>query len=413
MNATYDVIIVGAGPAGSHLAIRLARLGWSVALLDKRRFPRPKPCGEFMGPECLPLLDELGLLEPALAQGGQRIHSLSLHGYGHRARGGFNCLGHATIPFHHGLAARRETLDAQAVRVAESEPGVCLLEGHAFLDLLRNREGRVVGLRGATPRGEPFELRGKFTVGADGLNSRVARQLGVGERIPWLERFALCVRIRRGCLDGAELHIVPGGHLAIAPVDDEWATLNLLISKEDVPSRRSELNAGIQRFLERAPALAERLPELDPSERVFACGPLAHRTRAQVFDGAALVGDACGFVDPLTGEGLFYGMRGAQLLAETIHSALHAGRCDRSSLRPYARARRREFGHRRAMSYLLQRGMKHPVLVRGFLRALESRPNLNELFMGMMNSSVHPRLLVRPSVMIPALLSGSKHGIGA
>lgn len=403
MRRDHDVLIAGAGPAGAHLAIRLARAGWSVALLDKQRFPRRKPCGEFLGPECLPLLEELGLLAPLEARGARRIDGLRLFGHGQRACGRYGGLGHGTLDLGHGLAVPREELDLLAVRVAEREPGVELLLGHALGELLREADGRVVGARVRDPSGEKRELRAAFTIGADGLQSRVARGLGVWRRVGWLDRFALSTRVARADLGAqAEVHFVPGGYLAIAPVSAARATLNLVVERNGLPRGHAGLRAFLEAHLALAPELCERV-RLEPEERILTCGPLASATSAQTFDGAALLGDACGYVDPLTGEGTYFAMRGARLLAECLADALHARRADRAALVDYDRARAREFRHRRALGFLLQRGLRHPALVRGVLQLFAARPRLADLLVGMTGSGVRPRALLAPSTWLDVL----------
>jgi flavin-dependent dehydrogenase len=402
----HDVLVVGAGPAGAHLALRLARAGWSVGLLDQRRFPRPKPCGDFLGPDCLPLLEELGLLEPLEQSGARRIHAMELYGHGRHARGVYGRAGSGPDGRRaepHGLAIRREVLDEQAVRAAAREPGVALLEGWSASELLCDASGRVLGLAAADPAGERRELRARFTIGADGLASRVARALGVWERLPWLDRFALTARVPRGALaQHSEVHFVPGGYLALAPVDAELATLNLVVDRAALPRGRAALAGFFAEQLGRAEHLAGRVAP--PSElEIRTCGPLAARTRRQTFDGAALVGDASGYVDPVTGEGTYFAMRGAALLSECLDRALHAGSTDRAALRPYLAARRREFAHRRALGLLLQRGLRHPRVVAGVLALLAARPRLTDLLVEVTGAGRPPRELLRPALWVDAL----------
>jgi menaquinone-9 beta-reductase len=402
MSDTYDVIIVGGGPAGSHLALRLARAGRSVVLLDRKRFPRAKPCGEFMGPECLPLLEQVGLLERVLELGAQPVARAELYGYGRHASGRFGRIGRAEAQAEEGRALGRERLDAAAIDAARGA-GVEVRENWSVARVLRDESAAVLGVAGTDVDGEPFELRARFTVGADGIGSRVARSLGVHRRIPWLDRIALSTRVDGAPFAGhAEVHYVEGGYFAIAPVEGGRATLNLVIDRADLPGGRPALRACLDDHLARAPELRERLT-FAPDQAILACGPLATTTTAQTFDGAALVGDACGYVDPMTGEGLFFAMRGAALLAESLAPALSSGSCDRLALEPYRRARRREFMHRRAMGLMLQRSLRHPRIASGILRLLEARPRMTDLMMGMTGTSVPPRELLRPSVWLDVL----------
>ena len=402
--AASDVLIAGAGPAGAHLALRLARAGWSVTLIDKRTFPRPKPCGEFMSPECLPLLEDVGLREETLALGARRVAGMHIHGYGHAARGRYAPVGRARATFDHGYAVRREALDALAVRRAERTGGVHLCEGFALDALLRDGAGRVLGARVIDPARESHEVRAAFTIGADGLQSRVARQLGAARSIPWLQRYAIVARFASPPDDLAEVHLFPGGYFAAAPIEGGAFTVNLVVGADFLTGGGAEgLERDFRRALLSAPALAERLAGAAPLEPQRACGPLSGTTVRQVFDGAALVGDACGFVDPLTGEGLFFAMRGAELLTRDLERALHAKRTDAGSLRDYARDRTRELGPRYAFARFLQRALRHPGLVERSLAQLERRPGLADLVVALTGDYVPFRELARPAVWRRAL----------
>lgn len=402
------MIVVGAGPAGAHLAIRLARAGWSVALLDARRFPRPKPCGEFLGPDCLPLLEELGLRSGLAALGAGTVRRLELHGHGHRVGAGFRSFTRGRPTFEHGHAVRRELLDEQAVRAAERESGVELLERCAVSELLRAPDGRVLGVRASDPEGARFELLAPFTVGADGLRSRVARALGVLQPTRWLDRLALSARVPCSDLEGhGEVHFLGEAYIALAPSAPGLATLNLVVDRSRAPAGRAELPRFLAEHVGRAPDLAGRVELPSDAGAIRACGPLACSTRAQTFDGAALVGDAAGYVDPVTGEGLYFAMRGAALLAESLDGALRAGRTDREALQPYATARRRELEPRRRLGLLLQRALRHPRLAAGVLALLEARPRILELILASTAAGTPPRELLRPALILPALLRSS------
>jgi flavin-dependent dehydrogenase len=122
-----------------------------------------------------------------------------------------------------------------------------------------------------------------------------------------------------------------------------------------------------------------------------------------VFDGAALVGDACGYVDPVTGEGIYFALRGAQLLAPVIEGALQSGEVRAGALRAYARARRAEIGPRLLAARLLQRGLRHPWLVERVLALLAARPRLADLLVAVAGDYVPGLELLRPSVWWHAL----------
>lgn len=410
----YDVAIAGAGPAGVHLAIRLAREGHSVALIDRRTFPRAKPCGEFMSPECIPLLEDVGLGDAVAARGVRRIAGLRLHGYGRAAEGRFATFGGMAASHDHGYALRREVLDALSLDHARAIPGVEVFEGHGVTGLIRDASGRVLGLELVDPGRDEARVEARFTIGADGVRSRVANCLGVQRSLPWLDKFALVARFEGVPeVDVADVSFFDRGYLAGAPVDGGEYTLNLVVDRKSLPKGgRAALEDMFWERVESAPVFASRLVRNRVTGSLIGCGPLAARTTRQVFDGAALVGDACGYVDPVTGEGLYFAMRGAELLARPLVAALRAGRTDAAALAGYARARRRHLAPRFLLGKLLQRGMRHPRVVRGFLGVLQARPRLADLLVATTGDYLGPADLLKPAVLADvwsALCSSSRH----
>ncbi|MBL8863676.1 MAG: NAD(P)/FAD-dependent oxidoreductase [Planctomycetes bacterium] len=399
----FDAVIAGAGPAGSTTALRLARAGFRVALVEHQAFPRFKACGEFMSPECLPLLEDLGVAGDLRALGAREVGAMTLHGYGRRARGGFVDVGAACAPCGHGWAVRRELFDDVLLRAALGTGGVELVQARVT-GLVRGPEGQVLGVTARGADGETLALRARLTIGADGLRSRLARELGVQRAVPWLDKLALTTRyadVPWG--DGAEVHFLEGAYFACTAVDGGLVSLNLVVDRERYAAQGLPRDAALEAWLARVPALAERLARGRRVDPVRGLGPLAHRTTRQTFDGAALVGDACGYVDPVTGEGIWFALEGARLLADSAIPALSAQRADRVALEGYARARRRVLAPRAAFATLLQRGLRHPRLVRTVLGLLEARPNLADVLVSVTGDYVPLRELVRPRTWRPAL----------
>jgi flavin-dependent dehydrogenase len=399
----YDVAIAGAGPAGASLAIRLAREGFSVALLDAQRFPRFKPCGEFMSPEVLPILDELGIRGRLAQLGAREVRGMLLHAHGLRVQGRFVDIGAAHAPFDYGWAVRREVFDAELVRAAQ-RAGVELLEGHRVTGVLRDSDGGVRGVACTHGVRERREVLARFTVGADGTRSRIATELGVRRETPWLRKIALVTRYRGVPWgDRAEVHLLEHGFFAVAPVDGGDVSLNLVLNADEFERLGMPRDEALEHWLERTPLLGERIRAGSRIDPVRGTGAMAMRTTRQVFDGAALVGDASGYVDPITGERIFFAMKGAQMLAPALAAALHDGRCDAQALRGYVAGRRREIVPRAAFSLLLQRGLRHPTLVRTAFGFLAQRPRLVDTLVSLTGDYVPLRELARPSVWWRAL----------
>ncbi|MEQ1631618.1 MAG: FAD-dependent monooxygenase [Planctomycetota bacterium] len=397
MTKTHDILVLGAGPAGSALASHLAMRGFDVAIADKKAFPRSKPCGEFLSPECRPYLRELGVDDALLQKGTRKVHGMQLCTGDRRARGRFRGL--SSAPYNDaGYAVRREVLDLELLRAATARPEVSFLERHEFKSLLRDESG---GIRGAVlrdPDGTDREVLARTTIGADGVHSRVARDLGVQRQIRWLDRLALVARFD-GVLPAAEaeVHFVDNAYFAATTVDDGSFHLNLLVDRSTLAGRSGNVDAFVAKHLEQAPMLKQRLVTATRRGPWKGIGPLAFRTTKQTFRGAALVGDACGYVDPLTGEGIYFALHGARSLATALEVARQDPARAAAAMHGYEQERRAEVLPRLRLAALLQRGIRHPFLVRSCLSALSAWPRLCDLLVNMTGDAMHPRDLLSPA----------------
>jgi len=397
MNGPFDALILGAGPAGAALAQRLARDGHSVALVDKKRFPRPKPCGEFLSPECRPYLAELGVDDALGEIGVRKISGMRLFAGGHVASGRFLKLQRA--PHNDaGYAIRREVFDTALLTAATRLPEVASMERHEFQRLVRHPDGGVAGAVLRDPDGAQREVRARITIGADGVHSRVARELGVQRASRWLDRLALVARY-----DGveskpaAEVHFVKRGYFAATTVDDGSFHLNLLVDRGALRERDGDVDAFVNERLAQAPELEIRLRGARRLAPWRGIGPLAFSTTRKTFTGAALVGDACGYVDPLTGEGIYFALHGARSLAEAIKESFAEPGKATLAMRRYEARRRQEVGPRMLLAAAIQRGLRHESVVRVAIRGLAAWPKLCDLLVNLTGDAVHPKDLLLPS----------------
>ena len=131
-------------------------------------------------------------------------------------------------------------------------------------------------------------------------------------------------------------------------------------------------------------------------------GPLARTTTEQIFEGGALVGDARGYVDPITGEGIYFALRGAEILADTLTPALHGRRCGREDIVSYNIRTSAELAPRIRLGKLLQRGLRHPWLVRRVLAILQARPRAMDALVSVTGDYVTPTRLLRPGLWLRA-----------
>lgn len=393
-----DVLVLGAGPAGSSLATHLARAGHSVVVADKKDFPRAKPCGEFLSPECMPYLEELGVADAVRASDPWWVKGMDMHAAGHRAVGRFRRVGGRGAHALAGLGIRREVFDHLLLRGAVAA-GAEWLPRHEFVDLVRSPDGRVTGATLHRAGSGSVAVEAAWVVGADGVQSGVAREMGVRRSIPWLDRFALAAHFEGVApATHAAAHIFPGGFLAATTVDQSLYSVNLVVPRSHLRQRRSkDWDEFVAGYLQRAPEMQQRLAAATRTTQWRGIGPMACTTTRQWQPGAALVGDACGYVDPLTGEGIYFALVGGRALGAALTSALADPRNEHQAMQGYVAARGREIVPRLRGSLLLQRMLRHPVLVKAFFSQASRWSSLADLVVTLTGDTVHPRDLVRPS----------------
>ena len=390
-----DVVVVGAGPAGSAAAILLAERGWSVTLLDKAAFPRPKICGEYLSPEAARVLDRLGVLKAVDAAGAQPLSGMRIIAPdGTVLDGTYPTSGPWRGYRDHALAIRREVFDRILLERARALP-VDVRERHRVTGLLVEG-GLVRGVKAESADGAPVELRSRLVVGADGRASVVAHALGL-VRPHRLQRLALIQHVSgiEGLGDRGEIYVDPPDYSILNPVAPGIVNLSLVVPLAHAKPFSSRLETFMEARLRQLRHVPARLAGMKAEGPVMAMGPLAYRVGEPRVGGVLLAGDAAGFYDPFTGEGLYTALRSAELLAEVAHPALSTGDVSADALAPYARAKRAAFADKARVTRALQFIIAHRRLANGAARFLQRRPALLSMLMGVIGDFVPPRALLR------------------
>ncbi len=319
------ILVVGGGPAGATTSLLLARNGWDVTLVDRSTFPRGKACGECLNPGGVALLAEFGLLDRVLEAGATPLTGWDLSTQkGSPAQGYF-------APEDRGLGIERRTFDHTLLEAAK-EAGVEVREGVQVVKV-GSGDGRTPArARIRLRRGAEVVEEARFVVGADGLGSRVASASGIHRPVRPPRRASLSWRIQGWGppRDRGRLILGEGYTVGVAPVGPPSGSLwnaTLVVAGE---AARKELSArGWDRLQERMESA--RIPWNTPPEKIdgpWGSGsfhrPVSSATRNRV----VLVGDAAGYFDPLTGQGIYRALKSAQLLAELLgpKSHVHPGR---------------------------------------------------------------------------------------
>lgn len=394
-----DVVVVGAGPAGAATAILLAERGHDVVLLDRARFPRDKVCGEYLSPEGSRVLDRLGVLKAVEARGARPLRGMRIVAPdGTALVGDYPRAGPWRGYRDHALAVPRRMLDAELVRRARELP-VTLREGFRVTDLVTDG-ARVTGVEGVPSRGAEGAERiaARLVVGADGRTSVVARRLGLVQPHPWLARLALMTYAEgvAGDPERGEIFVAPPAYSILNPVGDGLVNLSLVVPLAEGVRHRRDLAGYFNRTTAALPGLRDRLRAARRVRPVRAIGPLAYRVAPPRQDGVLLVGDAFGFLDPFTGEGLYTALRSAELAAEVADAALRTGDTSAEALAPAHARRTAAFADKTRLAVLLQRLIARRRLAAYVARRLARRPDRLALLMGVIGDFVPARLALSP-----------------
>lgn len=395
-----DVLVIGGGPAGAAAGYWLARHGHAVTIVEKKRYPREKTCGDGLTPRAVKQLDDMGLAAELTKY--HRYDGLRATAHGRSLE--LHWPEHPIYP-QHGYVVRRRDLDWAVARNAAAA-GATVLDHHDAVAPVVER-GFVRGALVRDEDGATRSITARYVVVADGANSRFGRALGTsrtrrwpyGTAIrtywesprhaePWIES-ALDVKDRNG-------NTMPG-YGWIFPVGDGTVNIGvgLLSTFRDFKSVNTThlLDAYAHQVADRW----EIDPDAPTAKPISGRIPMGGSVGPKAGPTYLVVGDASGSVNPFNGEGIDYAYETARIAAEVLDEALTAN--DPTALQRYEKLLNDEYGQYFKVARLFARVIGRPALMRELSRAgMQSRTLMEWVLRIMAN-------LLRPDELGPAELA--------
>jgi len=328
-NLKSKILIVGAGPSGASLAIRLAKENFRVCLIERERFPRPKLCGEFISPECLEHFRELDVLDEMLAAGGERIAETVFYAPDGKS---INVASRWFDGDSQGaLSLSRAGMDFQLLKKAR-RIGVEVLEEHSAVGLLEE-DNEIRGLKFRTKDGEVKEIFADLFVDATGrariLGNLIFRESAklqsskiqnlkskIQNRLVGFKAHLKEVNLEKGV---CEIYFFRGGYGGLSFVENGLANFCFLIKAETVKEFSGDAGKIIGQLIFQNKRACETMKNAEPvhdwlAVSVDGFGQKDLNPAANLF----AVGDAGAFIDPFTGSGMLMALESAEILARAI-----------------------------------------------------------------------------------------------
>ncbi len=389
-----DVIVVGAGPAGSTTAFYLAQAGLHVLLLEKSRFPREKVCGDGLTPRAVKALVGMGI-DLSERNGWLRNKGLRVIGAGHRMELRWPDL--SSYP-DYGLVRPRTDFDEILARRAE-QAGALLLENTTVTGpVIDDRTGRITGVKASNER----TYVARAIIAADGNSSRLSVAMGLRKR----DDRPLGVAVRtyyktprhdddylESWLDLWDGDRLLPGYGWIFGMGDGTSNVGLGLLNTSHAFGNTDYRVMLQKWLDGMPA-EWGFGEHNRTEPVRGAAlPMGFNRTPHYHRGLLLAGDAGGMVNPFNGEGIAYAMESGEILARTIVHAFARGDAAQAErvLAAYPQALREAYGGYYALGRQFVKLIGHPGLMRYATKHSMTRPALMRFALKLLANLTDPR----------------------
>ena len=367
----YDVIIAGAGPAGASAAIRLAESKLNVLLLEQKRFPREKLCGEFISPECQVHFQQLGVAAEMQVSSPINITETVFYSrHGKRVAVPSSWFGSGGA-----LGLSRAVMDDVLLRQA-SNRGVNVVQNATAHDLILDH-GHVLGAR-VRHDGKDHDYHAPLTIDATGRARVLAKKIRPANgpekarSTAKLIAFKIHLNDTRVAENTCEIYFYPGGYGGLSSVESGLSNLCFIISAAAVKQCHSDPDLVMRKLVMKNPRAAFTLDSSAAgSEWLSASWERFGRQSPTPAPGLLAIGDSAAFIDPFTGSGMLMALESGELAADVIVRQWNKPRLHAASLgSDYARQYQSRFDSRLRMCSLLRRVAFRPWLAEMAISAL-------------------------------------------
>lgn len=410
MSELYDVIIIGAGPAGCACAYQLSGNGLKVAIIEKDVFPRDKICGDAMSPD---VVNQFYRMNPELGEKFKQFPSK-------RASDGirFFAPNHELLDVSFSKSqftdkpsfiVKRIDFDHFFFKQIEGLPDIDIHQQHKVKTIESNNDFVSVET-------DKTSIKGKIIIGADGANSIVKRQLDKNK----IDRNHHTAGLRQyfenvtGFDDRShiELHfyddIIPG-YFWIFPLPNNQANVGMGMLSNEVSNRKINLKERLADIIENHPNVKDRFKNAKPLENIKGFGlPMGSKKRACSGNRFLLLGDAAGLIDPFSGEGIGNAMRSGRVAAEHLLKGIEMNRFDAEFNKRYDKEIYAKMWNEFRFSRFLQKLLKYPKLFNFLLNKGNKSKSARMLLASIIDNRDFKKSLVSPSFYRKILFPKSK-----
>jgi len=379
----YDVVISGAGPAGTIASMFLKKAGKKVLLIDKARFPRDKTCGDAQGRKLAGVLRELGIYEGYTELPGVPIYGLRLSSP-NSVQIDMDLIDRVNgTP---GYIVRRKDLDNFLFKMAKFKYGVETREEMSIQDIVFNGDSvKELHCRDLAKK-KDVVIKAKLYIGADGADSLFAKKLGL-KNPP--EHFIVALRAYyknvEGLSDKIELHLLKNlipGYFWIFPLPNKEANVGLGMVVSIKNKKNVNLVEEMKKAIAENPLFSDRFRGADIDGGIKAWNlPVASYHRKCHGENYMLVGDAASLIDPLSGEGVGTASISGMIAAKNAIEALDQGNITESKMSEYDTRLWEEISHEVKADYRIQQlGHRFPFLLNRLINKASKNPKFRKNF---------------------------------